>query len=187
MSDPLCSVGGLAEHLWGGGDLEWELGDPVQPQPGHRLRNTAGSADGIGDVPRLIDEKRSWGPPAPRNSEAASRMGRVRRYWVLSCLCSRALLGWAFPLYKLGKPKKAAEQWWDSDLRWPGTARVALGGRSVASPRGAEPSTDGAAGGARKGSSGQSPSGPPRRPAPRPAGGPQCRGQLQRTTASMTC
>lgn len=35
MSGPICSVEGLAEHPWGGGDLEWELGGTQSsPIPG---------------------------------------------------------------------------------------------------------------------------------------------------------
>lgn len=33
-----------------------------------------------------------------------------------------------FPSLQAGKTKKAAEQWWDGDLGWPGTARMAPGG-----------------------------------------------------------
>lgn len=102
---PICSVGGLAERPWGGGDLEWELGgDPVQPHPRCQPRNS--SADGTGNVPRLIVERRSWGPPSPRERELVSRTDRARRCWALSCPCSGALLGWAFHLYKLGNPKR---------------------------------------------------------------------------------
>lgn len=54
MFAPICHVGGLAKHQWGAGDLECDTRGPIPAPALPSAPNTAGGAEGSGNVCTLI-------------------------------------------------------------------------------------------------------------------------------------